>query len=363
MLKGIATDPNTGKIDQKKLQLLWDTLKAGAIGAYWLRQTVICKDNGEGATGKSTFTDLLENLVGKQNIANLRLVDLQDPTKLVEATQVNLIIGDDNDPSIPLKKFDNFNTVVSSDPLRVRNYYKESYSTRLSIFMIQSANGLPPLEGAKSAVYNRLEVIDFNHRFDPRNKNNWLVKHDYIKRPEVLKWLLNYLLTQVHLGIALTDTEESQRELKEIRTETDTVYTFSKEMLDQIPAQEVPTAYMFALYFNWCRSNGISKNKILSQRKFTRELQKQEDWKKNWEYKSKNCYISNPASFIPRNVQEMTTDPFKNFDNCYDLITDLSAQVNDYQTMIYNLNQSTRYTGGGFIRSDSKYATNNSAKN
>lgn len=359
MILNIATDPVTKKVDDEKVKLLWEILKAGATGASWLRVSVLLKDSGQGSTGKSTFTDLLTNLIGQQNVANLRLVDLQDPTKLIEATHVNLIIGDDNDPEIPLSKFDNFNTVVSSDPLRVRSYYKESYSTRLHVFMIQSANGLPPLTKAKAAVYNRLVVVDFNTQFDSSKDANWHVKHDYIKREDLLKWLLNYLLTKVKLGHSLTQTKESQKELKEIRTESDSVYTFSNEVLDLIPVSAVPSTYMYALYFDWSRANGVPRRLILSQPKFTRELRKQEAFIKSWDYVPKNCQIKDPWSFTSPNVMTNTTDPFanKNQENAYTLLKDYAYQVNEYQTMDFSLPQGKKYRGSGFERKPQKSDT------
>lgn len=341
MIRQIATDPQTGEIITAKEKLLWQVLKASVIGADWLRQAVLIVDDGSGNSGKSTFTDIIANLLGNGNVANLRLIDLQDATKLLDAVTASVIIGDDNDPEIPLTKFDNFNTVISSDPLRVRDFYKRSYSTRLHAFVIQSANGLPPLVGAKTAVYNRLVAIEFKTHFNPKNKKDWNVKHDYIKRKEVKEWLLWYLLNKVELGIALTDTEESRRLLKQTRAESDTVYAFSEEMLDKIPTNTVPASYMYALYYNFCRSNNT---KAVTRRKFIMDLQKKEKFKQKWTYLSKNCYLDDPSTFIDSN-QEGT---------CAELLANLAGKVGNYNTQSFSLSASAqrRYTGPGFKRED-----------
>lgn len=337
MIKQFATDPATGEINTAKEKLLWQVLKASVIGADWLRQGVLIVDDGSGNSGKSTFTDIIANLLGNGNVANLRLIDLQDATKLLDAVSASVIIGDDNDPEIPLTKFDNFNTVISSDPLRVRDYYKRSYSTRLHTFVIQSANGLPPLVGARTAVYNRLVAIEFKTHFNPKNKKDWNVKHDYIKRKEVKEWLLWYLLNKVELGIALTDTEESQRLLKQTRTQNDTVYAFAEEMLDQIPSNTVPSSYMYALYYNYCR---VNNTKPVAKRKFTLDLQKKEKFKQNWEHLSKSCYLDNPETFVD-STQEGT---------CAKLLSDLAGQVGNYNTQNYTIDVQKRYAGPGFRR-------------
>lgn len=337
MIKKIATDPNTGEIITQKEKLLWCVLKAAIIGADWLRQAVLLVDNGSGNSGKSTFTDIIAGVVGNGNVANLRLIDLQDSTKLLDAVSASVVIGDDNDPEIPLTKFDNFNTAVSSDPLRVRDYYKRSYSTRLHCFIIQSANGLPPLQGAKTAVYNRLVALEFNTSFNPKKKADWNVKHDYIQRKELKEWVLWHILNKVHLGIALPETEESKRLLKQTRAESDTVYAFSEEMLDQIPSNTVPSNYMYALYYNFCR---VNNTKPVAKRKFTLDLQKKEKFKQNWEHLSKSCYLDNPETFVD-STQEGT---------CAKLLSDLAGQVGNYNTQNYTIDIQKRYAGPGFRR-------------
>ena len=335
MIKQFATDPATGEINTAKEKLLWQVLKAGVTGADWLRKSVILVDDGSGNSGKSTFTDIIAGVLGNGNVANLRLIDLQDATKLLDAVSASTIIGDDNDPEIPITKFDNFNTVVSGDPLRVRDYYKRSYSTRLHCFVIQSANGLPTLTGAKTAVYNRLIVIDFKTHFDPSKQADWNVKHDYIKRKEVKEWLLWYLLNKVELGIALTDTEESQRLLKQTHAESDTVYAFAEEMLDQIPSNTVPSSYMYALYYNYCR---VNNTRAVTRRKFSMDLQKKEKFKKEWVYLPKSCYLENPETYVD-STQEGT---------CAKLLNDLAGQVGNYNTQSFSLDVQKRYVGSGF---------------
>lgn len=335
MIKQFATDPATGEINTAKEKLLWQVLKAGVTGADWLRKSVILVDDGSGNSGKSTFTDIIAGVLGNGNVANLRLIDLQDATKLLDAVSASTIIGDDNDPEIPITKFDNFNTVVSGDPLRVRDYYKRSYSTRLHCFVIQSANGLPTLTGAKTAVYNRLIAIDFKTHFDPSKQADWNVKHDYILRKEVKEWLLWYLLNKVHLGIALTETEESQKLLKQTHAESDTVYAFAEEMLDQIPSNTVPSSYMYALYYNYCR---VNNTKAVTRRKFSMDLQKKDKFKKEWVYLPKSCYLENPETYVDP-TQEGT---------CAKLLNDLAGQVGNYNTQSFSLDVQKRYVGSGF---------------
>lgn len=344
MIKKIATNPDTGEILSDKEDVLWKTLKASILGAFWLRKSVILVDNGDGSSGKSTYTDIIANTVGKQNVANLRLADLQDPTRIIEATSSNVIIGDDNDPEVPISKFDNFNTIVSSDPLRVRNYYRESYSTRIHCFMIQNANGIPPLSGAKTAVFNRLIAIDFKTKFDASKKANWLVKNDYIHRDEFKKWLLYYLLTHVELGITLPETRESKHLLQKVRETNDTVYAFAKDVLNKIPADAVPSNYLYALYHNYSLASGEPLKSIVSRKKFMIELQKKEEFKRNWDYKPRNLKIKDINTFIDKTKEGTCASLISHYEDILNNVRTLSADVSNHYTGsgIYRLNDNNQ---------------------
>ena len=344
MIKKIATNPDTGEILSDKEDVLWKTLKASILGAFWLRKSVILVDNGDGSSGKSTYTDIIANTVGKQNVANLRLADLQDPTRIIEATSSNVIIGDDNDPEVPISKFDNFNTIVSSDPLRVRNYYRESYSTRIHCFMIQNANGIPPLSGAKTAVFNRLIAIDFKTKFDASKKANWLVKNDYIHRDEFKKWLLYYLLTHVELGITLPETRESKHLLQKVRETNDTVYAFAKDVLNKIPADAVPSNYLYALYHNYSLASGEPLKSIVSRKKFMIELQKKEEFKRNWNYKPRNLKIKDINTFIDKTKEGTCASLISHYEDILNNVRTLSADVSNHYTGsgIYRLNDNNQ---------------------
>ena len=287
--------------DVQKLKLLWQVCKASIIGAYWLRQAVLLIDDGHGMTGKSTFEDALIGVVGDDNTAQLRLAEMSDETKLIDAVDKRLIIGDDNDTYTAISRYDYLNPVISSELIRVRNYYQKSQSTMLHAFVLQSCNGIPPFQNATQAFFNRLKIIKFKHRHNSADKSDWAVKHDYIKRQEFREWLLWYVVNKVHLGIALENTDENTELIAEAKEENDTIDNFVKNWLPQLQSTVIPTPWLYDYYATSCIIDGM-KTDVLSQKSFTRNLMNNDLFSKHWIKKNKR---PTTQEFVYDDVQEL----------------------------------------------------------
>lgn len=284
--------------DEKKLKLLWETCKAGVLGIYWLREAVLLVDDGHGMTGKSTFEDAITGVVGRSNTAQLRFAEMSDETKLVDAVDKRLIIGDDNDVYTVINRYDYLNPVISSELIRVRDYYHKSQSTALHAFVLQSANGVPPFKNSTQAFFNRLVFIQFNHRHDSSKEADWRVKNEYIKTQEFREWLLWYVVNKVQIGYSLTKTEESKQITDEAQEETNTVRNFILNWMPELRSSRVPAPWLYDLYTTSCVIDGVGK--ALSRKRFTRELEQNELFKKNWEVKNSRV---NSTNFMYGDVQ------------------------------------------------------------
>lgn len=266
--------------DASKEKLLWQVCKAAITGAFWLRQTVLLVDDGRGMTGKSTFEDALIGVVGKSNTAQLRLVEFTDETKLVDALDKRLIVGDDNDAETVISRYDYINPVISSELVRVRNYYHKSESTTLHAFVLQSCNGIPPFKNATEAFFNRLKIIRFTHHHSAGNKDDWMVKNKYIKTQEFREWLLWYVVNRVELGVALVDTQESRQLVADATAESDSIANFIDHWVPQLASTAVPVGWMYDLYTVSCILDGMGKP--LPQRRFSREIMNRTQFSSCW---------------------------------------------------------------------------------
>lgn len=266
--------------DASKEKLLWQVCKAAITGAFWLRQTVLLVDDGRGMTGKSTFEAALIGVVGKENTAQLRLVEFTDETKLVDALDKRLIVGDDNDVETIISRYDYLNPVISSELIRVRNYYHKSESTTLHAFVLQSCNGIPPFKNATEAFFNRLKIVKFTHHHNAADQADWMVKNRYIKTQEFREWLLWYVVNKVELGVALVDTQESRQLVADATAESDGIANFIDNWVPQLESTAVPVGWMYDLYAVSCILDGMGKP--MPQKRFSREIMNRPQFSSCW---------------------------------------------------------------------------------
>lgn len=266
-----------GQEDKKKL--LWQTCKASLLGYWWLRQAVILIDKGSGQTGKSTFEQALINTKGKENTTSLRLAEMTDEQKLLDAVNVSLIIGDDNDVHQPISNYANINPLISGEYVRVKKLYEKSRMVQIHAFILQSANGLPPLKNSTDAVFKRFVVIMFNTQHNAKNPADFAVKNDYINRKEFKEWLLNYVLNHVEVGVSLTDTKESHELLNESKLENDTIDNFVNNWMPTLSSTKIPASWLYSLYATACT---IDSQTPESKRAFTRKICDNKKFSQNW---------------------------------------------------------------------------------
>ena len=257
--------------DFDKLKLLWQVCRAAILGVWWLRQAVLLVDDGHGQTGKSTFEDALIGVVGKSNTAQLRFIEMNDENKLIDAIDKRFIIGDDNDVNSVINRYDYLNPLISSEIIRVKQLYKDTQTTTVHAFILQSCNGLPPFKNATEAFFNRLKIIYFAHHHDSGNANDWRVKNDYIRRQDFREWLLWYVVNKVNLGIHLTDTEESKNLITEAKSETDTIQNFVTRWLPNLKSTVIPVSWLYSFYATACSIDNIYSG-TLPQKRFAREI-------------------------------------------------------------------------------------------
>lgn len=274
--------------DLEKYDTLWKVTKACIIGAYWLRKLVILSDDGHGMTGKSTFEDAVRGIVGESNTGDVKLVDFNDETKLIDAVDKQLIIGDDNDVNTPIRRYDYINPATSHDTVRVRNYFHKSQNTRLNGFILQSCNGIPPFKNPTQAFLNRLLIIRFN-KHHTHNTEDSRVKDEYIHDTRFKEWLLWYVVNNVELGVDLGNTQENNEILKDVKVENDTISNFVSNWLPNLTSGMVPCPWLYNFYTTTCVMDNMTDS-TLPYRRFLHDLQNNDVFKRNWVKKQARLY-------------------------------------------------------------------------
>ena len=266
-----------------KLNLLWQVIGASVDSNVSHECAIFLVDDQQGNTGKSTFEDLIMNLVGKENCSQLKLKEFEEDFKLAGVDEKAVIIGDDNDPKSFNEDSSNFKSLVTGETILINPKTVKPYYSRFYTLIIQSMNGVPRFKDSTDAHLRRFRIIKFNHQYEATEANA-KIKADYINRPELLEWLL-YKALHEKTFVRFMQTEESIISVKEIKEDNDPVYHFVNKYLDELKSTRLPVKFLFN-YFMACMDAENNHSKI-KQRTFTKEI-KLIMTAKGWEYSRNN---------------------------------------------------------------------------
>ena len=125
---------------------------------------------GDKANGKSTYLDMIKNLLGDNNTSALDLNELGDRFKTAELHNKLANIGDDiSDMFIANPAV--FKKLVSGDRINAERKGQDPFDFNNYSKFLFSANDMPRIKDKTGAVINRLIMIPFNARFDKNSAN------------------------------------------------------------------------------------------------------------------------------------------------------------------------------------------------
>lgn len=255
--------------NDQKLRLLIEEM----MGYCLLRRNELGKAfilTGNGANGKSTLLDVLEAMLGEENIASLDLKELSDRFKTYQLEGKLANIGDDisnqyiDDNSI-------FKKLVTGEKVNVERKGKDPYDMNNYSKLIFSANELPRINDLSDGLKRRLVFIPFNAKFSKRDPDYdpWI--KDKLLTNESLEYFLKISLEgldRVLINKEFTNCLACEDVWKEYEQINNPVIAFLDE--NEIEGEAVSDAYK--QYQVWCIEAGL---KAVSKPTFSKEAKKQ----------------------------------------------------------------------------------------
>lgn len=264
-----------------KEKLLWQ-LFAIAINANYISEVAVFFKSEQGRTGKSTFQQLIANLIGRQNTASLKIKEFEHDFKLASAYGKSLVIGDDNNPNDFNETSENFKSVITGDNVLLNPKGKEPFTARLTPFVIQSMNGLPRFKDISDGLQRRLRIILFNHSYKGEN-NNRDIKEKYIFDNRLLEFILSKVIDMEFEEVE--DTAESKDAIHDLALENSAILAFFEEPFQELQSDRLPMGFLFKLFQAW--SDYENQPTKMKQNTFTKELRPIVE-RNGWEYERKN---------------------------------------------------------------------------
>lgn len=219
---------------------------------------------GSGANGKSVFFEIVNALLGRENVSNCSLSALKEEHN--RALIANKLLNYGSEIKAAGIEHDEFKTLASNEPINARQKYGKSFLMEHYAKLAFNCNELPKDVQHNEAYFRRFLIIGFDvtipeHERDPDLADK-IINNEL---PGVFNWVLEGL-KRLLKNRKFTHCEKSRKALEKYRTESDTAWQFMDEAEYEESADNFKSLKeLYKEYQDHCRENG---NHPLSSRKF-----------------------------------------------------------------------------------------------
>lgn len=152
---------------------------------------------GSGKNGKSTFSNLLNNMMGFDNVGNLSLESITGD-KYALGTLVDKFVNIANEIDIHHVKTDGiFKQLVSWEPMTVDQKYKDMQRVKPQIKLVFTGNSIPTFKDKSNGVLRRLVLVPFNANFLKNPNPQYADIKKRLENPTVISHLLAHAIANM----------------------------------------------------------------------------------------------------------------------------------------------------------------------
>ena len=288
--------------DDEIVTLLWQLINEAVNPNKTRRKIAIMLGNG--TNGKSTFRQMMINLIGDINISVSTPHELQSRFGLTSLEGKICNYGDEVGTK-PLDEMDKLKSISSGESVNYERKNKDVRNYDFKTLLMFNSNEIPPIKDKSDAVLNRLLIIPFKANFEG-------IKDESIKDEKLNnKIILEYILyTALHLDFdKFIIPEAVKKQLLNYRKENDSVFSFMLYYKDKgyHHVSCFPVRYLTDDYENFCYENGYNTRKRIGN-VFTKHLNDSVKTS-NYSYELKNHRFTkentDELNIFGRNIQPL----------------------------------------------------------
>ena len=215
---------------------------------------------GEGLNGKSVTLEMIEALLGSENVSFLSLSDLtNDDVKRagIEGKMLNISHESGKDVNANVLK-----QLTSGEYVTVKHLYQDPRETNAYGKFSAAFNQLPRAE-VTFGYFRRLIILPYMVTIPQDEIDRQLTQKLKQELPGILNWVLAYLPAFMQ-RCSFTDSDECEKALDQYRLQSDNVRLFVQEMCE---ASDGTThgSEVFKAYQEYCQSSSL---KAVGKQKF-----------------------------------------------------------------------------------------------
>ena len=221
---------------------------------------------GSGTNGKSTFRQMIINLIGDTNISVATPHELQSRFGLTSLEGKICNYGDEVGTK-PLDEMDKLKSISSGESINYECKNKDVRSGNFKTLLIFNSNEIPPIKDKSEAVLNRLLIIPFKANFEGIKDES--IKDEKLKDKRILEYILYKAL---HLDFDKFIVPKAvQQQLESYQKENDSIYSYMFSYIEKEYhlASCVPISFITDDYENYCYENGYNSRKRIGKQLVT----------------------------------------------------------------------------------------------
>ena len=224
------------------------------IGYCLIADTRMCKFLwmiGAGANGKSLVLEVIEHVIGRENVSHAQLDRIQDEN--VRAELQGKLVNISSEMSAQSTVADGYlKQIVSGDSIEAERKFQTPFSFKPYVRLIGATNALPALLDHSDGFFRRAIILTFNRRFAESEQDRTLGIRLREELPGIFVWAVNglqRLLARDRFDIP----PSSEQALSQYRIESNPVQQFAEEFLVQPAEQDdwVTAQSLYTTYSGW----------------------------------------------------------------------------------------------------------------
>ena len=233
----------------------------------------------DGASGKSTFCDILFELAG--GAANVSCVALADLGKRFQRSQLVdkvLNLSTESDVSGILDT-QAIKAITSGDPIQIERKGENPFTYKVNAKIVAAVNHLPYPRDKSYAFVRRMTIIPFLRRFvdDPKAEHEAKIDREIKSRlldelPGILNFALNGLRRLRENELQFSESKKAKKIIASYERDVNPLLDFVKVCVTRSVKDRISTDAFYAIFREWCYENGHTRSASLTKRRFLHEL-------------------------------------------------------------------------------------------
>lgn len=221
--------------------------------------------------GKSTLTDIITELFGRENVGNVSFKEMNKNRFAASGIKGKIL---DMGKEMTTEYIDDvsiFKMFITGDYLEIEEKFKPKQSIRPYAKFIFNANKLPAVADKTNGFYRRLQIIPLETSFTNKDANSF--DFNKIVSKEALEYLAKISVeAYMNMGETFSNYEESEQEVSKYKIEANSILSFINDedyIMSIIEKNKVRYANdIYVSYKQYCIENEyrpIGRNKFYKE--------------------------------------------------------------------------------------------------